>query len=107
MLRANGEVTFTLEGNNYTASNHFRVAFSFGDGMLYSGTIKSNKEEYIQGQTYHVNIEFFTIEDEAYKILRPVLADEVDTVMCAGSKIIGVAKLTNFIYEGEIAAVSA
>jgi len=107
MLRAKGEIMFTLAGSDYKASDHFRIAFSFGDGMLYSGTIKSDYREYNQGQTYLVDIEFFTVEDEAYELLKPVLADEVDTVMCAGSKILGVAKLTDFYYEDQTTPISA
>ena len=107
MLRAKGEIMFTLAGSNYTASNHFRVAFSFGEGMLYSGTIKSEYDEYCQGQTYRVDIEFFTVEDEAYELIKPVLAEEVDTVMCAGSKLLGVATLTDFYYEEQKTQISA
>ena len=107
MLMAKGEIMFTLQGNNYTASNHFRVAFSFGDGLLFSGTIKSNDGEYIQGQVYHVDIEFFTIEDEAFELIRSNLKNEFDTAMCAGSRILGIAKLTDFVYEGRPVLISA
>ena len=107
MLRAKGEIMFTLAGNNYTASDHFRVAFSFGDGLLFSGAIKSNHSEYTQGQAYHVSIEFFTIENEAFELLRPVIKDELDTVMCAGSRILGTARLTDFTFEDQIAQASA
>ena len=107
MLRARGEITFTLDGCNYTASDHLRVAFSFGNGLLFSGTIKSDSNQYAQGQTYNVNIEFFTIEDEAYALVKPYLSDVLDTVMCAGSRILGLAKLTDFVYEGQPAKVSA
>jgi hypothetical protein len=107
MLKAKGEIMFTLAGGNYTAGDHFRVAFSFGDGLLYSGTIKSDNDEYNQGRTYSVDIEFFTVEDDAYKLLKPVLADEINTVMCAGSKILGVAKLTDFYYEVRVSSIPA
>jgi len=107
MLRAKGEIEFTLEGSDYTTSEHFRVAFSFGNGLLFSGTIKSNNDRYIKGQIYHVDIEFFTIEDESYELIKPYLQDVLDTVMCAGSRILGLAKLTNFLYEGQPAKISA
>ena len=99
MLSAKGEIIFTLQGINYTANDHFRVAFSFGEGLLFSGTIKSADDEYIQGQVYPVDIEFFTIEDEAYELIKTNLKNELDTTMCAGSRILGLAKLSDFIYD--------
>lgn len=107
MLRAKGEIVFTLAGSNYTASNHFRVAFSFGDGLLFSGTIKSDNSEYNEGQTYNVDVEFFTIEGEAFRLLEPVIKDDLETVMCAGSRILGMAKLTDFVFEDRAEPVSA
>jgi len=107
MLRAKGEIEFTLEGSDYSASEHFRVAFSFGNGLLFSGTIKSNSDRYLQGQIYHVDVEFFTIEDEAYELVKPYLIDALDTVMCAGSRVLGLAKLTEFVYENQPVPISA
>jgi len=107
MLRAKGEIVFTLDGCNYTASDHFRVAFSFGNGLLFSGTIKSDVNQYAQGQTYHVDIEFFTIEDEAYELVKPNLECVMDTVMCAGSRILGLAKLTDFVFKNQPVLISA
>jgi len=107
MLKAKGDIIFTLEGSDYTASDHFRVAFSFGSGLLFSGAIKSDNKQYTQGQTYHVDIEFFTIEDEAYELVKPNLVDVLDTVMCAGSRILGLAKLTDFVYDGQDVKISA
>ena len=107
MLRAKGEIVFTLAGSSYTASNHFRVAFSFGNGMIYSGNIKSDNSEYIEGTAYLVDIEFFTIEDEAFILLQPVLKADLDVVMCAGSRILGIAKLSDFIFDNQAVLLSA
>ena len=107
MLAAKGEIMFTLQDNNYTASDHFRVAFSFGDGLLFSGNIKSTHDEYIQGQVYHVDIEFFTIMDEAYELIKNNLKYELASTMCAGNRILGIAKLTDFIYDGQPVPISA
>jgi len=99
MLKAKGEIQFTIEGKNYEASNQFRIAFMFGEGLLFSGAIISNEKEYIQGQTYNVDVEFFTIEDEAYNAIKSTLGDVLDSVMCAGKKILGIAKLWDFEYK--------
>ena len=99
MLKAKGEIQFTVEGKNYEASNQFRIAFKLGEGLLFSGSIISNVKEYVQGQTYSVDIEFFTVEDEAYSAIKPSLGNELDSVMCAGRKILGVAKLWGFEYD--------
>ena len=99
MLRAKGEIQFTIEGKNYEASNQFRIAFKFGDGLLFSGAIISSEKEYLQGHIYNVDIEFFTIEDEAYNAIKPSLGDQLDSVMCAGRKILGIARLWDFEYK--------
>ncbi|MDR2571969.1 MAG: hypothetical protein LBD23_16955 [Oscillospiraceae bacterium] len=101
MLKAKGEIMFTLEESNYVANDHFRVAFSFGDGLLFSGMIKSDNEFYDHGKSYQVNIEFFTIEDEAYELIKSCLQAELETVMCAGSRILGLAKLFDFTYKNQ------
>jgi hypothetical protein len=107
MLTAKGDIVFTLEGNSYTASNQFRVAFSFGDNLLFSGTIKSDHKQYKQGESYQVDIEFFTIEDEAYELIKAKLQCELNSVMCAGSRIIGLARLSDFVYNSQSVAASA
>jgi hypothetical protein len=74
MLRAKAEIQFTLEGKNYVPDNYFRIAFNFGEGMIFSGTIRSNHTEFIQGEKYLTDVEFFTVEDEAYVALQPLLS---------------------------------
>ena len=99
MLKAKGEITFTLDGKNYTA-DQLRPAFMFAEGLLFTGGIESEADMYYQGQKYDVNIEFFTIEDEAYSQLRPILRDNMDLAICSGRRILGKAKLWDFEYVG-------
>jgi len=97
MLKAKGEIMFTLDGKNYTA-DQLRPAFMFAEGLLFTGGIKSDNEMYYQGQTYNVDIEFYTIEDEAYSTLKPLLKDIMDLAVCSGKRILGKAKLWDFNY---------
>ena len=97
MLKAKGEIMFTLDGKNYTA-DQLRPAFMFSEGLLFTGGIKSDADMYYQGKTYDVNVEFFTVEDEAYSILKPILKDCMDLAICSGSRILGKAKLRDFEY---------
>jgi len=112
MLKAKGEVIFTLEGKNYTA-DQLRPAFMFAEGLLFTGGIKSDVDMYYQGQTYNVDVDFYTIEDEAYSILKPLLKDVMDLVICSGKRVLGKATLRNFEYEssphalGELAVAEA
>ena len=99
MLKAKGEIVFTLDGKNYTA-DQLRPAFMFAEGLLFTGGIKSDADMYYQGQTYDVNIEFFTIEDEAYSVLKPILKEDMDLAICSGRRILGKAKLRDFEYVG-------
>jgi hypothetical protein len=102
MLNAKAEITFTLEGRNYSGSKYpLRPAFRFGDGLLFSGNIKSNCNEYLYNEKYNVDIEFFTIEDDSYSAIKPYLSEGVDLVMQEGSRIIGLAKLNSFTYSGK------
>ena len=105
MLRAKAEIQFTLEGKNYMPDNHFRVAFNFGEGLIFSGTIRSNHLEYIQGEKYLTDVEFFTVEDEAFSVLKPILKDYMDLAICSGSRILGKAKLHDFEYINAVSGL--
>jgi len=98
MLKAKGEVTFTLEGKNYIA-DQLRPAFMFAEGLLFTGGIKSDVDMYYQGHTYNVDVDFYTVEDKAYSILKPIIKDFMDIAICSGKRILGKAKLHGFTYE--------
>jgi len=112
MLKAKGEIMFTLEGKNYTA-NQLRPAFMFAEGLLFTGGINSDVDMYYQGQKYNVDIDFYTVEDEAYSILKPLIRDFMDLAICSGKRILGKAILHDFVYEsspcslGELAVAEA
>ena len=99
MLTANADIRFTLEDKSYSAKP-LRVAFNFGPGLLFTGEIISEYAEYSYNETYGVSVDFFTIEDDAYAALRPVLMPEMGVTMQAGSRILGTAKLNDFVYGG-------
>ena len=98
MLTANADIKFTLEDKSYSAKP-LRVAFNFGSGLLFTGEINSEHAIYTYNETYGVNVDFFTVEDEAYVALRPVLKPGMGVTMQAGSRILGTAELNNFVYE--------
>ena len=98
MLKAKGEIVFTLEGKNYTA-DQLRPAFMFAEGLLFTGGIKSDVDMYYQGQKYNVDVDFYTVEDEAYSILKPLIKDFMDLVICSGKRVLGKATLHDFTYE--------
>jgi len=97
MLKAKGEVIFTLEGKNYTA-DQLRPAFMFAEGLLFTGGIKSDVDMYYQGQTYKVDVDFYTVEDEAYSILKPLIKEFMELAICSGKRILGKATLHDFTY---------
>jgi hypothetical protein len=102
MLNAKAEITFTLEGRNYSSGKYpLRPTFRFGDGLLFSGNIKSDVTEYLYNNKYLVDIEFFTIEDDGYSAIKPYLNTGMDLVIQEGSKIIGLAILNSFVYMGK------
>ena len=97
MLKAKGTVRFTLDVKNYT-SDQLRPAFMFSEDLLFTGGIKSDADMYYYGQTYDVDVEFYTVEDEAYATLKPLLREEMDLTICSGRRILGIAKLRDFEY---------
>ena len=101
MLSAKAEIIFTLDGRNYSGCKYpLRPAFRFGDGLLFSGNIKSNATEYLNNKKYLVDIEFFTIGDDGFSVIKPYLSEGMDLVMQEGSQIIGLARLNSYTYRG-------
>ena len=98
MLKAKAEIMFTLFDKNYIARSDFRVPFNFGEDLLFSGNIKSNYDEYINNEKYIVDVEFFTIEGEAYEAVKHLLKIGKTIAMQTGSRLLGKAKLLEFDY---------
>jgi hypothetical protein len=106
MLKAKAEIQFTIDGRRFD-KRYFRPTFNFGNNLLFSGNLKSDDEIYVQNQPYTVEIDFFTIEDDAYKAVNPVLKPGMDFAIQEGAhKIVGIAKLLEYKYEPEISAVA-
>ena len=104
MLKAKAEITFTLHDQNYEGGKHFRPVFRFTDGLLFSGTVISDHTEFLYNQPYIVDLEFFTIGDEAYSALRPLMSVGMGLTIQAGSRIIGIASLLDFSYTSQVSA---
>ena len=103
MLKAKAEIQFTLPDRTYHGSKHFRPVFRFGDGLLFSGTVSSDETEYTPNKKYLVDIDFFTIEDEAFSVINPILKPGMNLAIQEGShRIVGIAKLLEYKYEPKI-----
>jgi len=98
VLSANAVIKFTLEGKDYSAKP-LRVAFNFGPGLLFTGEIVSEHAVYSYNEPYGVNVDFFTVEDDAYAALQSVLMPVMGVTMQAGSRILGTAELSNLVYK--------
>ena len=99
MLKAKAEIKFTLQGKNYAGGKHFRPVFRFSEGLLFSGTVISGDDEYVHNKVYEVDIDFFTVKDEAYRALQRVLKPDMGLTIQAGSRIIGIATLLDYSYD--------
>ena len=103
MLKGRVKIVPTLHGKNYKAHNHLRMCFLFGDdetGYRLTGSVKSQHPEYIQGNTYDVDVDFFTVTGEGYEQLKPLLKKGMRLVICEGRKIVGDANLIDYKYVG-------
>ena len=98
MLSAKAVIKFTLEDRDYSAKP-LRVAFNFGPGLLFTGEIISEHAVYSYNELYGVNVDFFTVEDDAYTALQSVLMPVMGVTMQAGSRILGTAELSNLVYK--------
>ena len=99
MLKAKAEIQFTINGRKFDR-RYFRPTFNFGNNLLFSGNLISDNEVYLQNHPYIVGIEFFTIEDEAYTVISPILKEGMDFAIQEGAhKIVGIAKLLEYDYE--------
>ena len=104
MLKAKAEIKFTLQGQNYVGGKHFRPVFRFADGLLFSGTVVSENAEYVYDRPYLVDLEFFTIDDEAFAAIQPIISTGMGLTIQAGARIIGIATLLEFTYAAKITA---
>jgi hypothetical protein len=103
MLKGKAEIEFTLKNKDYAGHKHFRLGFHFDDGLIFSANIKSDVELYVSNEKYTVDLEFFTIETEAYEALKPILSPNMDLTICSGRKILGTAKLKEYSYSTKAA----
>jgi len=100
MLKIKAEIMFTIPNQSYSGRQYpLRPTFNFGKGFLFSGTIKSAYNEYLYGQIYFVDVEFPTIECEAYDCIQHLVKIGMNLVIQIGLRIIGTAKLIDFVYE--------
>jgi hypothetical protein len=103
MLKGKVRMTPMLYGKNYKNHPHLRLCFLFGDdvkGFRLTGGVRSSCAEFLQGETYDVDVEFFTVIDDAYSKLKPILKKGMRLAICEGRKIVGDAQLLDFKYVG-------
>jgi hypothetical protein len=99
MIRGKVKIKPTTEGKSYTQKEHLRLAFNFGDDLIFTGAIKGNHAKYECGMDYDVDVDFFTVDDEAYAMLKPKLKKGMKLVICEGKRIRGVAHLLDYTYQ--------
>jgi hypothetical protein len=98
MLKGQVKIKPTMKGKSYEAHDHLRLAFSFGEGLIFTGAIKGEDTVYKCGETY--TVDFVTVDDdEAYSMLQPVLKNGMNLSICEGKRIVGVAQLLNYSYQ--------
>ena len=96
----NPKDSFTRNGGIST-KNTLRPAFKFGEGLLFSGTIKNGteNEKYLYQTIYVVEVELPTIGNEAYKAIQPFIKIGMYLNIQTASKIIGEAKILEYKYS--------
>ena len=106
MLKAKAEIQFTINERKFD-KKYFRPIFNFGNKLLFSGNLISDDDIYLYNQKYLVDIDFFTIEDEAFSVVNPILKPGMNLAMQEGAhRIVGIAKLLEYNYEPNIENVA-
>jgi hypothetical protein len=95
-----GKVKMTLQSRSYRQHEHLRLTFSFGEGNLFTGAVRSENLEYVAGVEYVVDVDFFTVNREAYALIESKLRNEMNLVICEGNRIIGEAVLLSYMFDG-------
>ena len=107
MLKAKAEIQFTIDGREFN-KKYFRPTFNFGNDLLFSGNLISDEDVYLHNHRYTVEIDFFTIEDDAFNVVSPFLKYGMDIAIQEGArKIVGIAKLLDYRYEPARVTVSS
>jgi|SRR3989339_772311 len=90
-----------LDMKGYSTKYILRPAFNFGEGLLFSGSIKNNLnvDMYLYNEKYQVDVEFPTIEDEAYEFVQPLLEIGKLITIQNASLVIGEAVILSFEYS--------
>jgi hypothetical protein len=85
----------------YGTQHVLRPAFKFGEDLLFSGIIKGddNPSTFRYNQPYVVTVDFPTIKDEAYKLIRPLIKAGMDINIQTGARVIGRATLLDYTYS--------
>ena len=100
MLKAKTALKFTLEGKNRAGGDRLCAAFNFGNNLLFTGMVGYDDDVFHFNNEYSVDVDFFTVDAEAYTLLQPVLAKGMDLAIHEGKRIIGIAKLLDFSFIG-------
>ena len=78
MLKAKTAIKFTLEGKNRAGGDRLCAAFNFGNNLLFTGRVGNDNDMFLFNNEYSVDVDFFTVDAEAYTLLQPVLAKGMD-----------------------------
>ena len=98
VLKAKTAIQFTLEGKNRAGGDRLCVAFNFGNNLLFTGRVGNDGDVFVFNNEYSVDVDFFTVDAEAFTLLQPVLTKGMDLAIHEGKRIIGIAKLLEFSY---------
>lgn len=89
--------------NDLDTNNIIRPAINFGEGLLFSGTIKVNDKVVCikRGEFYDAMIEFPTIKEEAFEVIRNYLIDKAIFNIQIASKVIGKCEMIDHRYNSK------
>jgi len=102
MLKTELEIVFFQPKENVCdgiQATNLRPPFRFCDGYSFSGFIESKRHiQFIYGEHYNVNVNFPTIESEAYEVIKDILSFNMILIIHIGSEEIGKGKLLKYEY---------
>ena len=99
MLKVKAKIKITAENKNRAGGDRFCAAFNFGDDLLFSGRVGENGDRFLYNEEYETDVAFFTINEEAQNLVRPVLKKGMNMAIHEGKRILGIAKVLDFTWD--------
>ncbi|MFD2334599.1 hypothetical protein ACFSR7_35600 [Cohnella sp. GCM10020058] len=101
MLLLKAKVMFEGHKNNLSTKIALRPGVNFGNGLIFSGDIKpigGVGDFLVLNEWYEVDIEMFTVEEEAFQAIGHLVKNGNPIVFQVGNRKVGRGEIIEYLY---------